>query len=231
MIKKICVLFVKCQEIMSRTNKNIDFDNHRNTVHNSINYVYFLTYLHINNQNNFKMLESAVWNKIHKMDTSWIPTNEKEEGKENENDDYNEKENGINIENHNKEKCENNVDINIQGRFQNVQLKVIVLMLNEVINGYDVCNLYNNMFDNFTSINDNNNIAISTWKDKMKLWKSQGENKQILIINDSNKLNSILLNCEQNKFNTIKLYDKSNSNIIVLIIGPESEQLLNSIIV
>ena len=161
------------------------------------------------------------------MDTSWIPTNEKEEGKVNENDDYNENENRINIENNNKEKCVNSVDVNIQDRFQNVQLKVIVLMFNEIIDGDDVCNLYNNMFDNFTSINDNNNnIVISKWKDKMKIWKFQGENKQILIINDSNKLNSIVLHCEQNQFNTIKLYDKSNSNITTVIIGPESENYL-----
>ena len=114
----------------------------------------------------------------------YLSTNEKEEGKENENDDHNE--NGINIENHDKEKCENNVDINIQGKFQNVQLKVLLLMLNKVINGDDVCNLYSNMFNNFTSINDKNNITISIWKNKMKHWKSHGENKQILI----------MLNCE-----------------------------------
>ena len=40
-------------------NKNIDFDLYRETVHNYWNYIYFLTYF--NNENNFKMLESSVW--------------------------------------------------------------------------------------------------------------------------------------------------------------------------
>ena len=40
------------------------------------NYVYFLTYLHINNSNNFKMLETSVWDKLEESDTSWIPIKE-----------------------------------------------------------------------------------------------------------------------------------------------------------
>ena len=54
-------------------NKNIDFNKHRGDVHDMWNYVYFLTYLHINNSNNFKMLETSVWDKLEESDTSWIP--------------------------------------------------------------------------------------------------------------------------------------------------------------
>lgn len=55
-------------------NSNIDFDKHTSEKHSLWNYVYFITYLHINNPNDFKNLESFVWNKIHNKDISWIPT-------------------------------------------------------------------------------------------------------------------------------------------------------------
>ena len=57
-------------------NKNIDFDKHVREVHDMWNYVYFLTYLHINNSNNFKMLETSVWDRLEESDTSWIPIKE-----------------------------------------------------------------------------------------------------------------------------------------------------------
>ena len=57
-------------------NKNIDFNKHIKEVHDMWNYVYFLTYLHINNSNNFKMLETSVWDKLEESDTSWIPIKE-----------------------------------------------------------------------------------------------------------------------------------------------------------
>ena len=69
--KNICYI---CQ--MTRDdaiNKNIDFNKHRGDVHDMWNYVYFLTYLHINNSNNFKILETSVWDKLEESDTSWIP--------------------------------------------------------------------------------------------------------------------------------------------------------------
>ena len=69
--KNICYI---CQ--MTRDdaiNKNIDFNKHRGDVHDMWNYVYFMTYLHINNSNNFKMLETSVWDKLEESDTSWIP--------------------------------------------------------------------------------------------------------------------------------------------------------------
>ena len=40
------------------------------------NYVYFMTYLHINNDKNFKSLETFVWDKIPASDTSWLPIGE-----------------------------------------------------------------------------------------------------------------------------------------------------------
>ena len=57
-------------------NKNIDFNKHVKEVHDMWDYVYFLTFLHINNSNNFKMLETSVWDKLEESDTSWIPIKE-----------------------------------------------------------------------------------------------------------------------------------------------------------
>ena len=44
-------------------NKNIDFDLYRKTVYNYWNYIYCLTYLYINNENNFKMsgINYLIW--------------------------------------------------------------------------------------------------------------------------------------------------------------------------
>ena len=90
-------------------NKNIDFDLHRETVHNYWNYIYFLTYLHINNENNFKMLESSVWDKLLYMDTSWIPIMEddKEEKTENTNSNNNNDSNDTKNKDDNKKKKKN----------------------------------------------------------------------------------------------------------------------------
>jgi hypothetical protein len=60
----------------SALNKNINFDLHINTIHCMWNYVSFMTYLHINNYKNFKSLETFVWEKIPKSDTSWLPIGE-----------------------------------------------------------------------------------------------------------------------------------------------------------
>ena len=56
--------------------RNIDFDKHVNEVHNIWNYVYYIAYLHINNEKNFKSLETQVLNKIEEGDTSWLPIGE-----------------------------------------------------------------------------------------------------------------------------------------------------------
>ena len=37
------------------------------------NYVYFLTYLHIGDSNDFNELEKVVWGNAFKKDISWIP--------------------------------------------------------------------------------------------------------------------------------------------------------------
>lgn len=69
--KNVCFI---CQ--MNRDNamnSNIDYNTHVKTDHDIWNYVYFLTYLHINNPNDFKFLETYVWEKIHLKDNSWIP--------------------------------------------------------------------------------------------------------------------------------------------------------------
>ena len=58
--------------------KNIDFDKHILKDHYVWNYVYFLTYLHLNNSSHFKKLESEVWRKLIDKDTSWVPNQENE---------------------------------------------------------------------------------------------------------------------------------------------------------
>jgi hypothetical protein len=58
--------------------KNYDFDHHTLHDHNVWNYVYFLTYLHLNNSSQFKKLESTVWAKLNEKDTSWLPNDGKE---------------------------------------------------------------------------------------------------------------------------------------------------------
>ena len=56
--------------------RNIDFDEHVSTQHNKWNYVYFLTYLHINNPNDFSRIENSVWEKLEEQDFGWIPIEE-----------------------------------------------------------------------------------------------------------------------------------------------------------
>ncbi len=73
-IKNICFI---CQ--LSRDDclkRNIDFEKHVSTEHNKWNYVYFLTYLQINNPNDFSGIENSVWEKLEKQDFSWIPIEE-----------------------------------------------------------------------------------------------------------------------------------------------------------
>ena len=54
-------------------NNGIDFDNHKNKVHNIWNYVDFLTYLYVNDSNDFNGVENSVWEKIQMNDLNWIP--------------------------------------------------------------------------------------------------------------------------------------------------------------
>ena len=56
--------------------RNIDFEEHISTQHNKWNYVYFLTYLHINNPNDFSGIENGVWEKLEEQDFGWIPLEE-----------------------------------------------------------------------------------------------------------------------------------------------------------
>jgi len=56
--------------------RNIDFEQHVSTQHNKWNYVYFLTYLHINNPNDFSGIENSVWEKLEEQDFGWIPIEE-----------------------------------------------------------------------------------------------------------------------------------------------------------
>jgi len=53
--------------------RNIDFDTHVMGIHYLWNYVYFLTYLHLNNPNDFNRLENSVWEKLEDKDFGWIP--------------------------------------------------------------------------------------------------------------------------------------------------------------
>jgi inositol 1,4,5-triphosphate receptor type 3 len=54
-------------------NKKIDFDRHCKVDHNVWNYVYFLTFLHITNPNDFNALQNEVWDCLSQKDISWIP--------------------------------------------------------------------------------------------------------------------------------------------------------------
>ena len=72
--KNICYI---CQITRdSALNKNINFNKHINNIHNIWNYVFFMVYLHINNERNFKSLETFVWEKILQNHTSWFPIGE-----------------------------------------------------------------------------------------------------------------------------------------------------------
>ena len=53
--------------------RNIDFNYHVAHDHYVWNYVYFITYLHLNDPSYFKRLESQVWLKLLDKDTSWFP--------------------------------------------------------------------------------------------------------------------------------------------------------------
>lgn len=52
---------------------NINFENHVTFDHNMMNYIYFITYLQINDPNNFKPLESYVYDQLNSNNSSWIP--------------------------------------------------------------------------------------------------------------------------------------------------------------
>jgi inositol 1,4,5-triphosphate receptor type 3 len=54
-------------------NKKIDFDTHCIEDHYVWNYVYFLTYLHITNTNDFNGLQNQVWDCLSQNDISWVP--------------------------------------------------------------------------------------------------------------------------------------------------------------
>ena len=53
--------------------RNIDFGEHILKIHNLWNYVYFLTYLHLSNPNDFNRVEGYVWEKLGNQDYSWLP--------------------------------------------------------------------------------------------------------------------------------------------------------------
>ena len=53
--------------------QNIDFESHVKTEHFVWNYLYFLTYLHIKDPNNFNSIENYVWEKLEEQDITWIP--------------------------------------------------------------------------------------------------------------------------------------------------------------
>ena len=53
--------------------RNLDFEEHVTKTHNLWNYVYFLTYLHLGNVNDFNRVKKYVWDKLGNQDYSWIP--------------------------------------------------------------------------------------------------------------------------------------------------------------
>ena len=59
--------------------KNEDFETHVKKKHLIWNYLYFLTYLHINDPNNFNSIENHVWGKLEQQDLMWIPITKDDE--------------------------------------------------------------------------------------------------------------------------------------------------------
>ena len=71
-IERICYIcgITKDQSLK----KKMDFEVHRRQDHKPWNYVFFLTYLHITNSNNFNGLENQVWQMLRRKDITWIPS-------------------------------------------------------------------------------------------------------------------------------------------------------------
>ncbi len=72
-IDKRSVCFI-CQLSKDESmNQKIDFKQHTLVDHKMWNYVYFLTYLHVSNPNDFNYLQDFVWDSLPGKDPSWIP--------------------------------------------------------------------------------------------------------------------------------------------------------------
>ena len=207
---KLNVCFICQMTRDSAMNKNIDFDMHRETVHNLWNYVYFLTYLHINNQNNFKMLESAVWNKIHKMDTSWIPTREKEDDK------------GSNKE----EICLTEISAELQVSFmirQDIFVEQTKMMDLVVSTGTNIMKMVNKKEDILS-------------KKKMQMWIEQGCKKNVCYVKDGGVCREIIEKCENEKVIYMKISENIDGNergkkvLCLVVIGPEDKKVIENII-
>ncbi len=70
---KANVCFI-CQLTREKSNmKMIDFDDHVKTDHYIWNYVNFISYLYLNNPNDFSHIELYVYEKILNRDISWFP--------------------------------------------------------------------------------------------------------------------------------------------------------------
>ena len=59
--------------------KSINFESHKNNIHNIWNYVDFLCFLHLYDPNNFTRVEGFVWDKLIEKDFAWIPINKDED--------------------------------------------------------------------------------------------------------------------------------------------------------
>jgi hypothetical protein len=224
-------------------NKNLNFDLHRETVHNLWNYVYFLTYLHINNENNFKKLESEVWNKLINLDTSWIPIKNDNE-KENENSNEIIDTNLLIIENILKS---NDIQIYFfvnEEIFEN-KIKIIDFSFKislEFIKNY--LNFYPNKKNNFKNFINNfqDKESNDLFKLKMKIWIVQGCKKNIKIISNINLINEILIICDKGHIPYTKIINcnvnKNNlnndnihyENIEMICVGPDDNKKIKDIL-
>ena len=224
-------------------NKNLNFDLHRETVHNLWNYVYFLTYLHINNENNFKKLESEVWNKLINLDTSWIPIKNDNE-KENENSNEIIDTNLLIIENILKS---NDIQIYFfvnEEIFEN-KMKIVDFSFKislEFIKNY--LNFYPNKKNNFKNFINNfqDKESNDLFKLKMKIWIVQGCKKNIKIISNINLINEILIICDKGHIPYTKIINcnvnKNNlnndnihyENIEMICVGPDDNKKIKDIL-
>jgi hypothetical protein len=70
-LSNICFI---CQLTRSKSSsKAIDFDNHIKTIHSIWNYVDFIVYLYVNNQNEFNQYELEAYNSLQNHEMAWIP--------------------------------------------------------------------------------------------------------------------------------------------------------------
>ena len=156
------------------------------------------------------MLESAVWNKIHKMDTTWIPTREKEDDK------------GSNKE----EICLTEISAELQVSFmirQDIFVEQTKMMDLVVSTGTNIMKMENKREDILS-------------KKKMQMWIEQGCKKNVCYVKDGGACREIIEKCENEKVIYMKVSENIDGNergkkvLCLVVIGPEDKKMIENII-